>query len=126
MFKTMPRQLFGKVQSRLFPAYFQLSAACVLLMIGSAIAMGDQKQMLTMTVALVQIFVNLFLVEPHTTKIMFERYELENEAKAENEERISKLRKQFGAFHGISSLFNLGATVCAFNHAFYLASKLVL
>lgn len=80
MFKNLPRQMFGKVQSRLFPIYFQLSAACLILTLGTAIAGGaaGTKELTTLGVALALTFVNLFALEPATTKNMFERYELEN------------------------------------------------
>jgi hypothetical protein len=47
MFKTLPRQEFGRVQAKLFPIYFQMSAAMTLLLGGTLLAAGhgfDHKQ----------------------------------------------------------------------------------
>jgi len=35
MFKNMPRQTFGRVQSKLFPMYFALTTGCNLVLLGS-------------------------------------------------------------------------------------------
>ena len=127
MFRNLPRQMFGKVQSRLFPIYFALSAACFIAMIGTAAALGalGQKQLVTLGVGLVSVLINLFGVEPWTTKIMFERYDLENTGQGDGE-RAKALRKQFGAAHGISSLVNLSTLVCLFEYGWQLAGKLAL
>jgi hypothetical protein len=34
MFKNLPRQTFGRLQSKLFPLYFGLSAACTAIQLG--------------------------------------------------------------------------------------------
>lgn len=39
---------------------------------------------------------------------------------------IKGLVKKFGAWHGVSSLFNLGVLVTAFAHGWWLAGSLVL
>ena len=39
---------------------------------------------------------------------------------------IKALYKQFGKWHGISSLFNLAVLVAAFAHGWWLAGSLVL
>jgi hypothetical protein len=48
------------------------------------------------------------------------RYELEAQT-PRDEAQIARLKKQFGAWHGISSLLNLGTLVCAVSHGWWLA-----
>jgi hypothetical protein len=38
MFKNMPRQMFGTVQSKMFPRYFFLTSACNILLLGTLLA----------------------------------------------------------------------------------------
>lgn len=48
MFKNLPRQTFGRLQSKLFPAYFALSASCAAIQLGVltfAAAAAPQKQL---------------------------------------------------------------------------------
>lgn len=53
---------------------------------------------------------NLLYLEPKSTKVMFDRYSLEDDGKKESEE-YSKLAKSFGKLHGMSSLANLVSLV---------------
>jgi len=126
LFKNLPRQTFGKVQSKLFPIYFGIIAASFILMIGGMVAAGvpvSAKPMTTLTVGLVCTLANILYLEPATTVNMFKRYDLEN-AGLDKTDDYQKLRKSFGPLHGLSSLFNLGSLVCLVAHASFLASKL--
>lgn len=38
MFKNLPRQTFGRLQSKLFPQYFGLSAGCLVFQLATLIA----------------------------------------------------------------------------------------
>jgi hypothetical protein len=80
--------------------------------------------------ALVATLYNQFSLEPYTTKIMLERYELENTAGGDddsgtNTERYKELRRQFGKMHGLSSLTNLIALCGTMAYGWILAAKLV-
>mgnify|MGYP002628530470 FL=1 len=129
MFKALPRQAFGKLQAKLFPIYFSVvSAATVFQAASLAFGPGILKsQVISLAVTLGATLVNLLVVEPTTTKSMFERYELENApAGSRDEGRIAVLRKEFSKLHGISSLFNLAAVVATVAHGAWLASHLSL
>ncbi len=68
---------------------------------------------------------NLVVAEPGVTANMFARYKLEAEpAAVRDEAAIAKLRKQFGAWHGASSLLNLVALVAAVAHGVWLGARL--
>ena len=102
-------QVFGRLQAKLFPLYFMLAIACLVLQLGTLAfepGSGIAKQQLvtlgalfcksslhtpwtlrTITakllldagIALVASLANGFLVEPKATESMFKRYELESQ-----------------------------------------------
>lgn len=83
MFKNLPRQTFGRVQSRLFPLYFALTTLCTLLQLGTLTVLSrggalPRAPAIQLAVGVVAGLANWLVVEPHTTGIMFERYALEN------------------------------------------------
>lgn len=126
-FKNLPRQTFGHLQSKLFPLYFTLSTAAPTLLLATLhYATGGaipQKQLVLLGISAVSSLLNLFVVEPLATKVMFERYELEN-SYFRDEAAISNLKKSFGKFHGISSLLNLATLVCCIGHGYFLGAIL--
>ena len=68
---------------------------------------------------------NLLYLEPKSTKVMFDRYTLEDDGKRESDEYKS-LAKSFGKLHGMSSLANLVALCGGIVHAVRLASNLAV
>ena len=68
---------------------------------------------------------NWLVVEPSATKIMLERYQLENSPNRDGA-KIKQLYKQFGKWHGMSSMLNLGSLVGAFVHGWWLSSLFTL
>ena len=68
--------------------------------------------------------INLFYLEPTSTEIMLERYALEEIAGATTSDKYKSLAKNFGKFHGISSLANLVAFCGAVAQGVYIASVL--
>ncbi|KAL4459187.1 hypothetical protein ABPG75_014052 [Micractinium tetrahymenae] len=128
MFRNLPRQTFGRLQSKLFPLYFGLSAACCAIQLGVlafAAAAAPRKELLLLGIGLGSSLLNLLFVEPYCTKVMFQRYALENKEGARDEGAIKALAKQFGKWHGISSLINLATLVVAVGHGWWLASNLL-
>ena len=130
MFRNLPRQTFGRLQAKLFPIYFAVVAATTLFQFAS-LAFGPgllKPQAVSLGVTFVATLANLLVVEPLSTKSMFERYALENApvGATRDEARISALRKEFGKLHGISSMLNLVALVAAVAHGAWLASHLSL
>lgn len=79
----------------------------------------------TLGAALSSTLLNLFFLEPYSTKIMFERYDLENKEGGLDTDRYKVLKKTFGKMHGMSSLSNLIALCGAVAHGFILSSLLV-
>jgi len=75
MFRNLPRKTFGRLQSKLFPLYFQLCTGMliVLLTTGGASVLPNRAMMANLAVALVMTLANLFVLEPKSTEIMFKR-----------------------------------------------------
>jgi len=130
MFKNLPRQTFGKLQSHLFPAYFSLTAAALVVQ-AATLALSPaglaQPQAVSLGVGLAATLANLLWAEPAATASMFKRYALEAAPAAGRDEgAISALKKEFGKLHGLSSLFNLAALVACVSHGVWLAGLVSL
>jgi len=128
-FRNLPRQTFGKLQAKLFPKYFAVSAAAPALLLATLNWLTNgappAKEMTLLGISLGGSLLNLFFAEPAATKVMFERYKMENEAAAVRDDaQIKVLAKQFGKWHGISSSLNLIVLICAVGHAYYLGGLL--
>jgi hypothetical protein len=121
MFKNLPRHVFGRLQAKLFPAYFLFSAVVVAIAMVSANALGWRFEALGMILG--TILLNVVYFEPETTRIMFLRNKVERrlgtghevgvlkpkDPEKANDPELKKLSKQFGMLHGVSTLLNLGA-----------------
>lgn len=129
MFKNLPRQTFGRLQSKLFPIYFGLSTAMSAVLLGTLCFAGGappRQALTTLGMGLVGSLANFLWVEPLATSIMFQRYDLENASGKRDDVAIKALYKKFGMWHGISSIFNLAVLVAAIAHGWWLAGSLVL
>lgn len=165
-FRNLPRQTFGKLQSKLFPKYFTLGSICLVLQVSklgsnyecqlqismderttscsqfvcssssvlhqiltlrslSLSFLGDKRVTWSLGSALVATLVNIFFMEPYTTKIMLKRYDLENAEGGTDTDRYKELKKVFGKMHGLSSLTNLMALCGTVAYGLVLASLLV-
>jgi len=140
MFFNMPRHLFGRVQSKLFPKYFLISSVTSLVALGSFALMypyggweGDVKTKGALLAAgLAGNLVNTFYFGPASTRVMWTCQAFEKSANNGHQvgvmkfdmsalepkqiEKYNKVRGKFGALHGVSVLLNLGVIVV---HTFY-------
>eukprot|EP00584_Thalassiosira_punctigera_P002997 CAMPEP_0172535322 /NCGR_PEP_ID=MMETSP1067-20121228/7387_1 /TAXON_ID=265564 ORGANISM="Thalassiosira punctigera, Strain Tpunct2005C2" /NCGR_SAMPLE_ID=MMETSP1067 /ASSEMBLY_ACC=CAM_ASM_000444 /LENGTH=291 /DNA_ID=CAMNT_0013320251 /DNA_START=45 /DNA_END=920 /DNA_ORIENTATION=- len=126
MFKNLPRRVFGTLQSKLFPLYFQLCSMMIAVQILTLTAMPDilsKASEVSLGIAFFSTLLNLLYLEPKSTRVMFERYSLEDDGKRESDE-YSKLARSFGKLHGLSSLTNLVALCGGVIHGVRLASAL--
>ena len=99
MFKALPRHTFGRLQSKLFPRYFFLSAVCLALAVSTAILAALPHAMtisdvapkisaslsggagdapVALLAALVCVLINAVVLEPVATSVMFQRQAVEN------------------------------------------------
>jgi len=125
MYKNLPRQTFGKLQSKLFPKYFLLCSVTIILQLVTLSYLPASPGVRALGIALAMTLVNQFYLEPTTSKNMLDRYEIENNGDVESDE-YKKLKSSFGKMHGISSLTNLIALCAGVAHGTYLASALVI
>lgn len=129
MFKNLPRQSFGKLQAKLFPKYFSLCSTTIMLQI---ITLRSLPLKITTLVsaslggALIATLLNQFYLEPLSTKIMLERYDLETAEGGQETDRYKELKASFGKLHGMSSLSNLIALVGAVVYGSFLSSLLLV
>ena len=92
------------------------------------IAMPDvlsKTSEVSLAIAFFTTLLNLFYLEPKSTRVMFDRYTLEDDGKRDSDE-YSKLAKSFGKLHGMSSLANLVALCGGVVHGVRLASGLAV
>ncbi|KAI8468559.1 MAG: hypothetical protein J3K34DRAFT_426860 [Monoraphidium minutum] len=133
MFSNMPRQMFGRVQAKMFPKYFSLTTGAALVLIAghvlspAGLSLAAPGVTALLTAAGLSIL-NWLAIEPYVTAQMFARYEIENKASktSEDEAEIKRLYKKFGMWHGISSLNNLGVLAAVVAYGWVIASKLVV
>mmetsp|Transcript_7159 Transcript_7159/g.14048 ORF Transcript_7159/g.14048 Transcript_7159/m.14048 type:complete len:148 (+) Transcript_7159:51-494(+) len=130
MFYSLPRHVFGQLQAKLFPRYFQFSVLCISVCLalevcaakfrGSSKCMPREQQMNLIAVWGI-LLLNLLYFEPVTTKVMFLRHAVERRlgtghevgqlrpwdpVKAKDPELVS-LSARFGKLHGCSTSLNL-------------------
>ena len=133
-FRTLPRHMFGRLQSTIFPAYFCFSTVCLSSSVLTSVALVPphsiwgllRPDLLVQSGALAASIVNMIWLEPWTTSVMWERHKIERElgtghevgqlrpsdaAKA-NDPRLRTLSRRFGVLHGLSVSTNLIA-LCA-------------
>eukprot|EP00527_Entomoneis_sp_CCMP2396_P006058 CAMPEP_0198144144 /NCGR_PEP_ID=MMETSP1443-20131203/13542_1 /TAXON_ID=186043 /ORGANISM="Entomoneis sp., Strain CCMP2396" /LENGTH=267 /DNA_ID=CAMNT_0043807495 /DNA_START=77 /DNA_END=880 /DNA_ORIENTATION=- len=127
MFKNLPRKMFGTLQSKLFPKYFALCSATLVLQLLTLPSLGlpQSRSMRTLGVGLAFTLLNQLYLEPKSTSIMFERYRLDDIPGGQDTDEYKKLRAEFGKLHGMSSLTNLIALCTGVAHAVFLASGIV-
>lgn len=134
-YKTIPRQQFGHLQSRLFPPFFALQAVCGGLMLYTATRQttATYNDLLVSAITFGSGLVNLLALGPWTTKVMDKRHKLErstNTKYTDPQETLSpemkELNTTFAIAHGLSSLVNMAAVGALLLHAVHLGHKLDL
>ncbi len=112
LFKTLPRDLFGLVQSKLFPPFYYISYTCGLVMIVTyhflhPIKPNDPQDCVKITALYLMLLFSLaqgMWIGPKTAQLRVDRIAA---AEAKNTVQAESLSKEFGKAHGISSLINL-------------------
>ncbi|GAA5853447.1 hypothetical protein JCM3766R1_000769 [Sporobolomyces carnicolor] len=116
-YRTLPRQQFGNLQSKLFPHYFRLQSLGSLALLGLYHRAGklvrSDRNMWVLSVMAVTSSLNWLFIGPWTTAVMRRRHRRERiEGKDYNAENVSSemkaLNTKFGALHSVSSVLNLG------------------
>ena len=105
-FRTLEREEFGSVQSKLFPKYALLNTALSIVMITAQWRLGwDWSNWNCLAL------VGTWLINEANLLYLFPKQidALEEKAAEKNEDKKKALQKKFGKFHGISMLLNFTA-----------------
>ncbi|KAK9452870.1 hypothetical protein V1511DRAFT_506608 [Dipodascopsis uninucleata] len=113
-FRALPRQHFSALQRKVFPPYFAMQAAVPVFLGVTAPfpILQDYLSLGSLAVAALTGLINAVIIGPMTVKLMTQRKAQEDKEskkyyEADVSEEMKTLNKQFGAIHGISTIFNL-------------------
>ncbi|KAJ7545399.1 hypothetical protein O6H91_09G117700 [Diphasiastrum complanatum] len=145
--QSTSKQQFGYLQSRIFPIYFRIMAfGEALLLVTHALLhpwpsadSAERWQYQNLFWSLFMTLLNIFLLEPLATKIMFERLKMEKEEGrglqdtdelAALDERtrtqLNAVNRKFNRMHNYSSAANLASLACLTYHLWHLDRRLVM
>ncbi|MCO5568644.1 hypothetical protein L7F22_022343 [Adiantum nelumboides] len=142
--RTLPRQQLGVVQSKLFPVYLRMITACValcglthaLLHPWQSADRSEHWQYVNFGLCTGLALLNMLVVEPKATKMMFEKLRVEKEeGRGQSGEevsddivkqRIANIDTKFRGLHQMASYLNLGIVAGLSWHLWYLANRLVV
>jgi hypothetical protein len=145
--KSIPRQQFGFVQSRIFPLYLKFVAMgdvilLVLYSIMHPLRSTDSSgvwQLVNLVLLIIGTVFNVFILEPKTTKLFVERMKLEKEEGRgldyntrtspllqRGEKKLEAGKQQFKILHGYSTILNLASLAGLTLHAWHLAHHLAM
>mmetsp|Transcript_11980 Transcript_11980/g.28418 ORF Transcript_11980/g.28418 Transcript_11980/m.28418 type:complete len:191 (-) Transcript_11980:289-861(-) len=144
-FKTLPRHVFGRLQSRLFPVYFRFSTVLLVVAIATTASgplMDDDRRHhlpRSLLVILGMNLLNQIWFEPATTRIMIKRHAVEkrlgtghevgklkpDDPIKANDPELVALSRSFGMLHGISTLLTLGGMAIGCYWLSVIADRLV-
>ncbi len=125
LFKTLPRQLFGEIQSHLFPAYYLISYVCGTLLVVTYHLLHPLKNYVSQDCVKITALCLMLLfslgqglwIGPKVSQLRIERQAAEE---AKDQPKVDALSGQFGKAHGISSLLNLAVIISGTVYFFYL------
>lgn len=136
LFKGLPRDLFGQVQSKLFPPYYLISYICGATMVVTYHLLHPLKnyvpqdcvRITALCLMLLFSLVQGLWIGPKVGALRLERQTAEEAYQRTNspadQERAAALSKEFGKAHGISSLVNLLVLIGGFVYLVYWFKEL--
>ena len=125
LFKTLPRDLFGLVQSKLFPAYYIISYFCGTLLVVTYNLLHPLKNYVPQDCVKITALCLMLLfslgqglwIGPQVGQLRVQREAAEQ---AKDQVQVDILTKAFGKAHGISSLLNLIVIIAGMVYFVYL------
>ncbi|KAF9270545.1 hypothetical protein L218DRAFT_42253 [Marasmius fiardii PR-910] len=139
-YRALPRQQFGALQHKVFPAYFVQSILLSSGLLGIWVfthpdvtthitnpLIADVAQVYALAFAILAQGANYFVIGPMTSRTMFQRHKLEKEeGKTYTDPGVSPemkaLTRKFASLHGISSLANLWAVIALGFHGLWIGN----
>jgi len=143
MFKTLPRHMFGNVQSRLFPCFFAASGLAFTGQVFSFSTIGncslippgstDCCLVTSLYIGFFFAFLNGWHIGPKSSEIMFKKHVFEKEEgevppninKLKDNKEYMALSKKFGMYHGMSMLSNLVCLAAQLYTLYYIANTIM-
>lgn len=128
VFKKLPREEFSNLQTQVFPTYFQFQTLSPLVL-----GLISPWKLCPFTIGLLSLSsiaggLNYLYLLPKCRNIKEERNKLiadkKDKVDGEFTEEYKKLTKQFGAFHGISTLVNIASIASLGVYGLLIAKKL--
>lgn len=112
LFKTLPREVFGLVQSKLFPPFYWISYLSGTLLIVTYHFLNptkpnDPQDCVKITALYLMLLLSLaqgMWIGPKTAQLRLDRIAAED---SKDTAKVEILNREFGKAHGISSLLNL-------------------
>lgn len=148
--KNIPRQQFGFVQSRMFPVYLRVVAAGegLLFLLHSIMHPWlsadtlERQQFQNFVWMIAATLVNVYLLEPRATKVMFERLKVEKEdgrmretgnpaeaiaaASDDYKKKLTAMNERFKMLHSFSSAMNMITLAGLTWHLWHLSRRLII
>ncbi|CAK9205114.1 unnamed protein product [Sphagnum troendelagicum] len=148
--KNIPRQQFGFVQSRLFPVYLRVVAAGegLLFLLHSIMHPWlsadtlERQQFQNFVWMIAATLVNVYVLEPRATKVMFERLKVEKEdgrmretgnpaeaiaaASDDYKKNLTAMNERFKMLHSCSSAMNMITLAGLTWHLWHLSRRLII
>lgn len=129
LFKNLPREVFGQVQSFLFPAYYWIAYICGALLVVTFHLLHPLKNYVPQDCVKITALCLMLLfslgqglwIGPKVAEIRLERQAAEI---LKNQPQVDELTKEFGKAHGISSLFNLIVIIAGTVYLVYLFKEM--
>ena len=129
LFKNLPRELFGQVQSFLFPPYYWISYICGTVLIVAFHFTHPLKDYVPqdcvkITALYLMLLFSLaqgFWIGPKVAAIRIERLAA---TEAKDQTKVDALSQEFGKAHGISSLINLMVIIAGAVYLVYLFKEM--
>eukprot|EP00484_Ammonia_sp_Unknown_P024552 CAMPEP_0197026452 /NCGR_PEP_ID=MMETSP1384-20130603/6535_1 /TAXON_ID=29189 /ORGANISM="Ammonia sp." /LENGTH=188 /DNA_ID=CAMNT_0042455117 /DNA_START=21 /DNA_END=584 /DNA_ORIENTATION=- len=121
MFTTLSRPQFTKVQSKLFPIYFAMQSVCSFLTALSMLkSSSDSVQAGIACLSFGFCFIQSIYLEPKTHAALQVWNKIRKEEGEESQTKQFKAAKgKFFAFHGISTLCNIGSFLLQTVHIYW-------
>ncbi|XP_053383052.1 transmembrane protein 205-like isoform X1 [Mercenaria mercenaria] len=142
MFFSVPRIMFGHLQSRMFPLYFTLTLvlSCVTLLTYvvqhpyPTMTSSEAKQLMGMCICVISIFINSFYLAPEIVNAMISIFEIEKSSgvayvigycdrtELKKDPKYCEHYKRFRLVHSISGVANVVTLICNIMYLYHLAS----
>ncbi|KAM9928772.1 hypothetical protein OXX59_001628 [Metschnikowia pulcherrima] len=131
-FKHLPREEFGNLQHQVLPLYL-LGQTAAPVLLGLTTPLSSRFSTPVLAASAVAGAINYFWVLPRCNQIKDEKkksiaekkHEQIVDGKVEDSEEFRALSKQFGKFHGISSLLNLVSIATLGAYGFALGRRIL-